>query len=106
MDTLTNKEVIAEVRKLKEKLAGRYDIEKAILFGSRARGDYLLDSDVDLLLVSRSFSENFTQRIREVAREWDALVPLEPVCYTPAEFEEMKKRHGIARQAAAEGIPI
>ncbi|MCG2735737.1 MAG: nucleotidyltransferase domain-containing protein, partial [Candidatus Methanoperedenaceae archaeon] len=30
-------------------------VEKVIVFGSRARGDYLVDSDVDLIMVSRDF---------------------------------------------------
>ena len=29
-------------------LAQKYDVQKVILFGSRARGDYKLKSDIDL----------------------------------------------------------
>ena len=106
MDTLPNNEVIKEIEKLKERLGGRYRIEKALLFGSRARGDNLLDSDVDLLLVSKDFGPNFLERIRSVAKEWEPLVPLEPICYTPKEFDKMRKRIGIVQQAAKEGIAV
>jgi len=106
MDTLTNPEVIKEIEKLKVRVGQKYRIDKALLFGSRARGDHLLDSDVDLLLVSRDFGPNFHTRIREVAREWDSLVPLEPICYTLDEFDELRKRHGIVRQASLEGILV
>lgn len=37
-------EVLQEIRELAE----RYHIEKVILFGSRARGDYRKTSDIDL----------------------------------------------------------
>ncbi len=33
------------------KLAGHYEIKSAILFGSRARGDYRPDSDADVMLL-------------------------------------------------------
>ncbi len=36
---------------LKEKVAEKYPIVKLILYGSKARGDYNRDSDIDLLIV-------------------------------------------------------
>ncbi len=33
------------------KLAGHYNVKSAILFGSRARGDYRPDSDADVMLL-------------------------------------------------------
>ena len=43
-DTGIRPEVIEEIRNLAQK----YDIEKVILFGSRARGDFKERSDIDL----------------------------------------------------------
>jgi len=41
-----------------------FQIEEAIIFGSRIRGDYLKDSDLDLILVSSNFSGiQFTDRM-------------------------------------------
>jgi predicted nucleotidyltransferase len=34
-----------------EKLRGTYDVARAIMFGSRARGDYGPDSDLDLAVI-------------------------------------------------------
>lgn len=44
MDTGIKEEVMVVLKKLAEK----YAIEKMILFGSRARGDYRKTSDIDL----------------------------------------------------------
>ena len=45
-DTGIRPEVIEEIRNLAQK----YDIEKVILFGSRARGDYKEYSDIDICI--------------------------------------------------------
>ena len=44
-DTGIRPEVIEEIRNLAQK----YDIEKVILFGSRARGDFRRTSDIDIV---------------------------------------------------------
>lgn len=36
-----------------ERLAGHYDVAGALLFGSRARGDFSHDSDADVLVLLR-----------------------------------------------------
>ena len=51
-DTGIRPEVIEEIRKLAQK----YDIEKVILFGSRARGDFRRTSDIDIAVTGGDFS--------------------------------------------------
>ena len=46
-DTGIRPEVLDEIREL----ADKYQIEKVLLFGSRARGDYRRTSDIDLAVV-------------------------------------------------------
>jgi predicted nucleotidyltransferase len=36
-----------------DRAAARYDVAEAVLFGSRARGDYRADSDADIAVVLR-----------------------------------------------------
>lgn len=86
----------------------KFNIQKAIFFGSRARGDYLKDSDYDIILVSPDF-ENifFTQRIAQMYIFWKHYpLEIEPICYTPKEFKIKSKEHGIVRQAIREGIEL
>jgi len=64
--------VIAHLRKFKKRLQERFHLEEMILFGSRARGDWLYSSDIDLILVSEDFRPiGFLDRICEIAEEWD-----------------------------------
>ena len=88
---------------IKEKFAP----EKIILFGSRARGDHLSESDLDILIVSAQFEGmNWRERIIGVFGEWDKKQMLEPLCYTPEEFEAKKKQIGIVQQAVEEGVEV
>ena len=85
----------------------KFKIEKAILFGSRARGEELHTSDVDLILVSRDFKNlHFRKRMIMALEGWDADLDLEVLCYTPEEFERKKKELGIVRVAVKEGIEL
>ena len=65
MDRIPNEQVKEHLRKFKRLVEKRFRLEKMILFGSRARDDWLYTSDVDLILVSENFqSMNFLQRMR------------------------------------------
>lgn len=84
----------------------RYAPEKAILFGSFARGDYHAGSDVDLLIVKHT-DRPFVERGAEVLGVCKSTLPIEPLVYTPAEFERMLRQgNPFIRQALAEGMVI
>lgn len=78
-----------------------------MIFRSRARGDHLLESDVDLIIVSRKFEGvNWLTRIRDVVDLWSGLILLEPLCYTPEEFDEKCKEIVIVSQAVKDGLEL
>jgi uncharacterized protein len=88
----------------KKKLIKKYDPEQIILYGSRARGDNLIESDIDLIIVSKKFKNiKWPIRIGKVAELWEGTIEIEPLCYTPEEFEIKKKQIGIVQQALKEG---
>jgi uncharacterized protein len=77
------------------------------LFGSRARSDWLLTSDVDLMIVSPEFEgRRFVQRNAEVLHHWCGRVDLEVFCYPPAEVAARRQEIGIISQALKEGRSI
>jgi len=90
------------------KVRKKYKIDKAIFFGSRARNDNFKDSDYDVILVSPDFRGIFfTKRIALMYEFWNHYpLDIEPLCYTPEEFEVKKKQIGIVREAVKEGIEV
>jgi hypothetical protein len=99
------KQILKFLKKIKE-----FKIEKAIIFGSRIRGDYLEESDIDLILVSDDFKNiPFTDRMGKVYTYYNAKelkVPLELICYTKKEFQHKSKIPGLVQDALKEGIII
>ena len=79
----------------------RYPDAEAYLYGSYARGDWLLDSDVDLIVVSDLFDEQDMAKRIAVVR---CLAPrdraFEILAYTRREFEEAKRRSIVIQDAA------
>lgn len=91
------------IKKLKE----RFNPEKILLFGSRARGDNLRESDYDILIISKAFEElNFRERIIEVYKLVIEPLNVEVICLTPDEFNERKNELSIVGVAAREGKAI
>lgn len=81
---------------IKEKLATRFQIERVVLFGSRARGSANHDSDFDVLVIAES-QIPFVQRqglALQALGKRDFSVDL--LMYTPAEERIYKDHLGSA----------
>ena len=82
-------------------------IDTLILFGSRTKGKTGKDVDVDLIIVSSKFRKlDFFQRGAKMYNYWDINYPVDFLCYTPKEFNKLKKQITIVREAVREGIEI
>ena len=107
MGRITTERVIEELKKLKKYFSNVYEIDKMLLFGSRARNDELFSSDVDVIVVSNDFkSIPFKQRPDKFLDNWKLPIDLEIICYSPQEFKRKLKEYGIVRQANKDGILI
>ncbi|MDK2373020.1 MAG: nucleotidyltransferase domain-containing protein [Candidatus Korarchaeota archaeon] len=110
--------IIRELRAYSKKLSENLGRVSIILFGSFAKGDYNLWSDIDVIIVSESFRGiRFVERCLEIG---DPFGNLSPICWTPEEFEGMIKKpswrralehsvviqdmHGVVRKLRAEGV--
>lgn len=99
--------VAAFVRDHLPRLREHFAPLRAIVFGSRARGDALSTSDLDLILVSPCFaSVPFLERPVKVLESLGYPGGLELLCYTPEEFEAKREEMGIVRVAVTEGIEL
>ncbi|HXH07779.1 MAG TPA: nucleotidyltransferase domain-containing protein [Vicinamibacterales bacterium] len=88
-------------------LRALYAPDAVIAFGSRARGDALEDSDLDLIVVSKSFrGMRFIDRPAAVLQALRPSIPVELLCYTPEEFERKRREAGIVAEAVSDGIVL
>ena len=85
----------------------RIEAEEAILFGSRACGEELSTSDVDLIVISQKFfGQPFPERMVALHRDWRLPMFLEALPYTPDELMELAKSRGVVAEALKSGIRI
>lgn len=100
-------EEIESLKKILLPIFRRHSIQKAILFGSFARGDQTSRSDIDLILIQET-PLPFLQRYEPIFGELNQAIQgraVEVLIYTPHEFIEIQHRPFI-RQALAEGIVL
>lgn len=91
----------------KEKLMTKVAIDKMVLFGSRARGDFGRNSDFDLIVISDDFEgEKSFRRAIGFREYWDIDSPVDFVCLTNDEFNAKKNEIGIISEALKEGMEI
>lgn len=84
MDTATKK-IASEFVTM---VIAKFDVEKIILFGSRAREDYSSDSDFDFLIVMETSKEEIKQAvdIRVCTRDFN--YPKDIMLLTPEHFNK------------------
>lgn len=92
-----------EMERVTRRLA-KMGAQKTILFGSAARGEIGLFSDVDMLVIMPS-KLPFVERLQLIyGRIHPAGVDL--FVYTPEEFEAIKESNPLVRQALKEGKTV
>ena len=103
MGKITDKRVISYLNKVKEAFNA-----KVILFGSRARGNALLESDYDLCIISEEFKGmNLRKRLEELYNLMlNNPFNAEIIAVTPEEFSRLSKTLTIYRDIRKYGVPI
>ena len=101
------KYLVGELGQFIKKLSDEFSIQKIILFGSRATNNFKKESDVDLIIVSKDFKGmDFFERGAKMYDYWDIDLPVDFICYTPYEFNNLKKKISIVREALSNGIIV
>ena len=86
--------------------------QDVILFGSRARGDYREDSDIDLLLIHSGWQDGDVKKKAHIAWEmaesfYGIRIPVDVVGFTPKEFHHIRHSiNSVAAIAAEEGFTM
>jgi len=96
------------IDEMARKIVDRFQPEKIILFGSYARSEATENSDVDLLVISRSpgpRGKRSAPIIRMLAEEYD--VPVDIIVRSPKGLDEWKDvPTSFARQVLTEGVTL
>jgi len=101
------KKHITHLKEFKRRLSRDIPVDKMILFGSRAHGNPHRWSDFDVMVVSKKFRNvDSLKRSLGFHEYWDLNYPVDFVCYTPKEFNKLKKMITIVRDAVKEGVEI
>ena len=88
IDINRSEKLPGKIKKFVETLASNIHIKKVYLFGSVARNDFNEGSDIDLAIIG-DFRERFLDRAGKILEMTE--LPIELLCYTEQEFEEMKR---------------
>ncbi len=95
------------VKRVKEKHGGR--IEKIVLFGSYARGDYTRESDIDVLVVTAEDSFKMQRMLSEIVTdillETEEYVSVKVLSVEEYDFQE-RINSGFFRSVSKEGVVI
>jgi len=85
----------------------KYKIQRAILFGSSARGDRCRRSDIDLIVIQET-TKRFLDRYEGILADVYLALPgyeIDLLIYTPEEMQFMAERPFIQR-ALSEGVVV
>jgi predicted nucleotidyltransferase len=84
-------------------LQGRHDVKRIGFFGSYARGDWGVGSDLDIVAVIEKAADPFERR----AAKWDLSslpVPADLLVYTQAEWENLDRETRFMKTMESETI--
>ncbi|MBM3666161.1 MAG: hypothetical protein FJW90_01535 [Actinobacteria bacterium] len=97
--------LIARATEYAGALAKRLDLCAVVVAGSVARGDFNVWSDIDVVVIAEDLPERVPDR--ELALIAGAPARVQPVGFTPAEFEAaLAKGNPLAREAVDAGVAV
>lgn len=101
------KNIKHRLRNFKKSVSKDLPISRMYFFGSRATGKSHRYSDIDLIIVSSKFRKlDFFKRGAKMYDYWNLNYPVDFICYTPEEFNKLKKQITIVKEAVENGIEI
>jgi len=82
-------------------------VDRIILFGSYARGDYTKGSDVDLIVISPFWRNlEYIERLSILYKVWDKEIDANFVALTPDEFSKKVSESTVLRDASRYWITL
>ena len=100
LDIEHREEIFKKLKGFIRQLKKNFSLKEVYLYGSFAKDEIHEGSDIDLVIVG-DFKGRIFDRINEVLKLTD--LPIEPLIYTPREFERMKKTNSFIKKVISEG---
>ncbi|MGQ9646970.1 MAG: nucleotidyltransferase domain-containing protein [Thermodesulfobacteriota bacterium] len=99
------------IKELKDALGRQLGsrLRKMVLYGSRARGDFDTESDIDIAVIVRELTRELKHQVLDTVAEIELkyLTPLSVIIFSENEFEQLKRRERrIALDIEREGVPL
>lgn len=88
MKIKTNEEILNHLTEFVSDIQSSLSLECVILFGSRARKDFMPNSDIDLIFIG-NFKQKFIKQSKYIYEKYVISFGLDAFCYTPQEFDIM-----------------
>lgn len=70
----------------------KYSLEKAVIFGSRARGDYKKTSDIDIAIYSKELSDKEINLLKNELDELDLIYKIDLLEYYRLSKNSLKEK--------------
>ena len=86
MNTGINEKIL----KIIKDIIGKYNVEKRVIFGSRARGNYRYNSDIDIAIFG-AINRNDFNRLLDELMESDCIYKIDLVHFERISNEGLKK---------------
>lgn len=103
---VSNQDYSEKMKDFIHQILDKFDVNRIILFGSYARGDYNDSSDLDLIVVGL-FQKNFFNRIGDILDLVPSELDVEVLVYTNEEFEKMvDSKNPFIQTVLSEGIDL
>ena len=94
-----------EFLEIKQQIIQKINPEKIILFGSLAKKQVFLTSDIDLIIIKKT-SKSFKERMNELYTLIDYKHPTDMLFYTPEEISRLKENNSFVKKSLSEGITV
>jgi Nucleotidyltransferase domain. len=96
-----------ELARFLKRLKRELGVVEVYIFGSRVYGNPLLESDLDMIVVSEEFGKrSFIENMELLSRMWDGSFTVEMFPYTPEQLRKYAERKTVVSEALKKGIRI
>jgi predicted nucleotidyltransferase len=83
---MDKRESIKIAQRYIDEVRARYDISRALLFGSFAKGNYHIDSDIDIAIIFKNVNNLFDTQVELMQLRSNSNLQIEPHAFRESEF--------------------